>query len=136
MFCTIHPISVKYTKQIYNFGCKTFLNIKMFRCEKEEDLAMIAAQQYYIEFATDMNADRYLYRGSIFGRAGHSLFFFRFALCSALIFLPRIAIALALILQIFRFTHRSIALKKTAVRSWKRALKRSIAPKTTVVRSF
>jgi hypothetical protein len=30
-----------------------------FRCEKEEDLAMIAAQQYYIEFGTDMNPDRY-----------------------------------------------------------------------------
>jgi hypothetical protein len=30
----------------------------IFRCEKEEDLAMIAAQQYYIEFATDMNAER------------------------------------------------------------------------------
>ena len=39
--------------------------------------------------------------------------FFRFALRSALIFLPRIAIALALILQIFRFAQRSIALKQT-----------------------
>jgi hypothetical protein len=28
------------------------------RCEKEEDLAMIAAQQYFIEFGTDMNAER------------------------------------------------------------------------------
>ena len=28
------------------------------RCEKEEDLAMIAAQQYFIEFGTDMSADR------------------------------------------------------------------------------
>ena len=69
-------------------------------------------------------------------RAGHSLFFFRFALHSALFFLPRIAIALAFILQIFRFAHRSIALKKTAVRSWKRALKRKIAPKTTAVCSL
>ena len=57
-----------------------------------------------------------------------------FQVRSPLIFLPRIAIALALILQIFRFAHRSIALKKTAVRSWKRALKRKIAPKTTAVR--
>merc|ERR1719367_1439933 len=29
-----------------------------YRCEKEEDLAMIAAQQYFIEFGTDMSADR------------------------------------------------------------------------------
>jgi len=52
-----------------------------------------------------------------------------FQVRSPLIFLPRIAIALALILKIFRFAHRSSALKKTAVRSWKRALKRKIAPK-------
>ena len=30
------------------------------RCEKEEDLAMIAAQQYFIEFGTDLNQDRLL----------------------------------------------------------------------------
>lgn len=29
-----------------------------YRCEKEEDLAMIAAQQYYIEFGNDMNAEK------------------------------------------------------------------------------
>ncbi|XP_045594548.1 myosin-VIIa isoform X2 [Procambarus clarkii] len=29
-----------------------------YRCDKDEDLAMIAAQQYYIEFGTDMNTDR------------------------------------------------------------------------------
>ena len=29
-----------------------------YRCEKEEDLAMIAAQQYYIEYGNDMNEDR------------------------------------------------------------------------------
>lgn len=29
-----------------------------YRCDKEEDLAMIAAQQYYIEYFTDMNVDR------------------------------------------------------------------------------
>ena len=29
-----------------------------YRCDKEEDLAMIAAQQYYIEYHTDMNVDR------------------------------------------------------------------------------
>jgi myosin VIIa len=29
-----------------------------YRCEKEEDLAMISAQQYYIEFGTDLNAER------------------------------------------------------------------------------
>jgi len=29
-----------------------------YRCDKEEDLAMIAAQQYYIEYHTDMNIDR------------------------------------------------------------------------------
>ena len=34
-----------------------FLNC---RCEKEEDLAMIAAQQYYIEYGTDMNGERLL----------------------------------------------------------------------------
>ena len=28
------------------------------RCEKEEDLAMIAAQQYYIEYGTDINGER------------------------------------------------------------------------------
>ena len=28
------------------------------RCEKEEDLAMIAAQQYFIEYGTDMNSER------------------------------------------------------------------------------
>lgn len=29
-----------------------------YRCDKEEDLAMIAAQQYYIEYHVDMNVDR------------------------------------------------------------------------------
>lgn len=29
-----------------------------YRCDKEEDLAMIAAQQYYIEYGTDMNVER------------------------------------------------------------------------------
>ena len=29
-----------------------------YRCEKEEDLAMISAQQYYIEFGTDLNTER------------------------------------------------------------------------------
>jgi len=29
-----------------------------YRCEKEEDLAMIAAQQYFIEYGTDMNSER------------------------------------------------------------------------------
>lgn len=29
-----------------------------YRCEKEEDLAMIAAQQYYIEYGTDLNTER------------------------------------------------------------------------------
>lgn len=31
-----------------------------FRCDKEEDLAMIAAQQYYIDYSNDMNVDRLL----------------------------------------------------------------------------
>ena len=47
-------------------------------------------------------------------RPGHLLFFSRFALPSLLILIPWIAIALLLILQIFRFAHRSIALKKTS----------------------
>jgi myosin-7 len=29
-----------------------------YRCEKEEDLAMISAQQYYIEFGNDLNSER------------------------------------------------------------------------------
>ncbi|CAH2231779.1 myosin-VIIa isoform X2 [Pararge aegeria] len=29
-----------------------------YRCDKEEDLAMIAAQQYYIEYGQDMNTER------------------------------------------------------------------------------
>lgn len=29
-----------------------------YRCDKEEDLAMIAAQQYFIEYALDMNSER------------------------------------------------------------------------------
>lgn len=29
-----------------------------YRCDKEEDLAMIAAQQYYIEYGNDMNVER------------------------------------------------------------------------------
>ena len=33
-------------------------NAMIRRCEKEEDLAMIAAQQYYIEYGTEMNAER------------------------------------------------------------------------------
>ena len=38
---------------------KKMLNVTFpFRCEKEEDLAMIAAQQYYIEYGKDMNAER------------------------------------------------------------------------------
>jgi len=69
-------------------------------------------------------------------RAGHSLFISRFALRSLLISYPWIAIALALIWPIFRFAHRSIALKKPVVCSRKRALKRKIAPKTTAVRSY
>ena len=28
-----------------------------YRCEKDEDLAMIAGQQYYIEYGNDINAD-------------------------------------------------------------------------------
>ncbi|XP_014247796.1 myosin-VIIa isoform X2 [Cimex lectularius] len=31
-----------------------------YRCDKEEDLAMIAAQQYYIEYSSDMNMERLL----------------------------------------------------------------------------
>ncbi|BES88965.1 Myosin-VIIa [Nesidiocoris tenuis] len=31
-----------------------------YRCDKEEDLAMVAAQQYYIEFSSDMNMERLL----------------------------------------------------------------------------
>ncbi|KAI5704932.1 hypothetical protein M8J75_010185 [Diaphorina citri] len=31
-----------------------------YRCDKEEDLAMIAAQQYYIEYDNDMNSERLL----------------------------------------------------------------------------
>ena len=54
-----------------------------------------------------------------------------FKVGSPLIFYPWIAIALSLILPIFRF-----ALKKAVVRSWKRALKCLIAPKTTAVRSY
>jgi len=68
-----------------------------------------------------------------YDRPGHSLFFSRFALCSPLIFIHG---SLSLILPIFRFTHRSIAVKKPEVRSWKRALKRWIAPKTTAVCSY
>ncbi len=30
-----------------------------YRCEKEEDLAMIAAQQFYIEFGNAFDADRF-----------------------------------------------------------------------------
>lgn len=31
-----------------------------YRCEKEEDLAMIAAQQYYIEYGSDVSVERLL----------------------------------------------------------------------------
>lgn len=31
-----------------------------YRCDKEEDLAMIAAQQYYIEYGSDLNTERLL----------------------------------------------------------------------------
>ena len=31
-----------------------------YRCEKEEDLAMVAAQQYYIDYGNDVNIDRLL----------------------------------------------------------------------------
>lgn len=31
-----------------------------YRCEKEDDLAMIAAQQYYIEYGSDIGVDRLL----------------------------------------------------------------------------
>ena len=47
-------------------------------------------------------------------RAGHSLFISRFALRSPLISYPWIAIPLALIWPIFKFAHRSIALRKTS----------------------
>ena len=29
-----------------------------YRCDKEEDLAMLAAQQYYVEFGTDFREDK------------------------------------------------------------------------------
>jgi len=29
-----------------------------YRCDKEEDLAMIAAQQYYVDYGTELNADK------------------------------------------------------------------------------
>ena len=29
-----------------------------YRCDKDDDLSMIAAQQYYIEFGTDLNMER------------------------------------------------------------------------------
>lgn len=29
-----------------------------YRCERDEDLAMVAAQQYYIEYGTDLNQER------------------------------------------------------------------------------
>ena len=29
-----------------------------YKCDKDEDLAIIAAQQYYIDYGTDMNTDR------------------------------------------------------------------------------
>ena len=29
-----------------------------YRCDKEEDLAMIAAQQYYVDHGTDLQADQ------------------------------------------------------------------------------
>ena len=32
--------------------------LEYYRCEKEEDLAMVAAQQYYIEYNNDMNGER------------------------------------------------------------------------------
>ena len=35
-------------------------NKNIIRCEKEEDLAMIAAQQYYIEYNNDLNSERLL----------------------------------------------------------------------------
>ena len=35
-------------------------NDPFFRCEKEEDLAMIAAQQYYIEYNTELSSERLL----------------------------------------------------------------------------
>ena len=31
-----------------------------YRCEKEEDLAMIAAQQYFIEYGSDVSTERLL----------------------------------------------------------------------------
>jgi myosin-7 len=31
-----------------------------YRCDKEEDLAMIAAQQYFIEYGSDISNDRLL----------------------------------------------------------------------------
>ena len=42
---------------LQNPSCRNLLTFSP-RCEKEEDLAMIAAQQYFIEFGTDMSADR------------------------------------------------------------------------------
>ena len=62
-----------------------------------------------------------MYRGTV-SRPGHSLFFSRFPLRSPLILFPWIAIALSLILQIIRFAHRSIALKKTMVCSSSQAV--------------
>ena len=31
-----------------------------YRCDKDDDLAMIAAQQYYIEYGADINMERLL----------------------------------------------------------------------------
>jgi len=62
---------------------------------------------------------------SLRSRAGPSLFFSRCALRS--IFIHG---SLSLILPIFKFAHGSIVIKKPVVCSWKRALKRLIAPET------
>jgi len=76
---------------------------------------MIMNKKYRLEEERNGN---YLVLGQV---NMHTLFqswalalFFRLALHSPLNFYPWIAIALSLILPIFRFAHRSIALKKTS----------------------
>jgi myosin VIIa len=34
------------------------IKFREYRCQKDDDLAMIAAQQYYVDFGTDINRDR------------------------------------------------------------------------------
>ncbi|CAG0901707.1 unnamed protein product, partial [Cyprideis torosa] len=52
------PFAGRHRYQPHLLTGRPRVNFGEYRCDKEEDLAMLTAQQYFIEFGTDMNVER------------------------------------------------------------------------------